>query len=116
MTRQDEAEVRSYRQGVETLLSSAAQVECGGVINSLPLLHTHNWNMSWLLVWDTLVEGIAVGNVGISIELDSSLISPASDLSWMSFNESVFMAPALDSKTMPDGPRTSRELVGDSNL
>lgn len=59
---------------------------------------------------------MAVGSVGINTELDSKRISPATDLSCISLRDRAFIEPALDSSRMPDGPRTSRELVGDSNL
>lgn len=50
------------------------------------------------------------------MELDSNLISPATDFSLMSFKDLDLMSPALDSIFIPAGARISNVLVGDSSL
>lgn len=62
------------------------------------------------------MDGIAVGKDGINTELDSNLISPATDFNLISFNDVVFMSPALESILTPAGARISNLRVGDSNL
>lgn len=104
---------------------SEAHTRCGDAKNNLPLSHTHSWKISYValpvsssipLPRGILVSTFAVGNDGMAILLDSSLMAPTSDVKEMSFNAIVLILPPNDSMWIPLVDFMPRDLVGDSSL
>lgn len=110
--------LHTYKVNYRQIRSSSSEEQCewGGAKNNLPLLHTHNWKISWFLFGLGLDVGIAVGSCGITTELDSRRTDPTSDLKEMSFKDTIFILPPLDSRCTPWGPWICKDLVGDSKL